>query len=82
LQLENYYVREFRILDVVRDSGTTEVVDFEVEKTVSPEDLMPSSEESIGEDSFFGGICLCSSLACTVVIVKDGFPEKVLGDGG
>jgi hypothetical protein len=44
---------------------------------------MPSSEESIGEDSFFGGICLCSSLgACTVVIVKDGFPEKVSGDGG
>jgi hypothetical protein len=61
----------------------SEVVDFEVEETVSPEDLMPSSEESIGEDSFFGGICLCSSLgACTVVIVKDGFPEKVSGDGG
>jgi hypothetical protein len=60
-----------------------EVVDFEVEETeVSPEDLMPSSEESIGEDSFFGGICLCSSLACTVVIVEDGFPEKVSGDGG
>jgi hypothetical protein len=43
---------------------------------------VPSSEESIGEDSFFGGICLCSLLACTVVIVKDGFPEKVSGDGG